>query len=89
MKRIFLATLACLLVFTMAPAQENLGEIQRLNQQMMSLFQAGKLDESVIIAEQIVKIQRDEKFYDSQNLITALENLAQIKLTRLRKSGRI
>jgi tetratricopeptide (TPR) repeat protein len=86
MKQILLAALSCILFFSTVFGQGNPSEAQKLNQQMTTLFQQGNLDESASIAEQIVKLQQAEKPSNPNNLITALENLGQIKLTRFKKA---
>lgn len=85
MKRLLLPALFCLLFVLSAFPQENAGKAQQLNQQMMTLFQQGNLDEAAMLAESIVKIQRDEQPSKPQNLVNSLENLAEIKLARFKR----
>ncbi len=68
-------------------SQEPPGESQKLNQQMAVFNQQGDLDQAARLAEQIVALQRREKSSNSQNLTNALENLAQIKLSRFKRSA--
>lgn len=86
MKQVFFVILFCLLFTSFALPQDKSGEIQSLNQQISTLYQQGKLDEAIPLAEQIVRIQREQKSSNPQNLITSLENLAQIKLTRFKQA---
>jgi len=69
-------------------AQVDAGKILELNQQMSVLYQKGNLDEAIPLAEQIVKLLRQEKPQRDKSLITALESLGQIKLARYKKGVR-
>ncbi len=67
-------------------SQEPTGESQKLNQQMAAFYQQGDLDQAASLAEQIVALQRRANSQNPQNLANALENLAQIKLSRFKRS---
>ena len=66
------------LLFTLSAFSQDL---QSLNQKVAELYQQGKFEEAIPFAEKVVKIQREQKSDNSRNLVTALENLAQLKLT--------
>lgn len=57
---------------------------QQLNRSVATLYQSGKYDEAVPIAEEIVGLER--KGTSTKNLVNALENLAQIKVARFRRT---
>ena len=85
MKGLLFTALFCLLFFLSVFPQENPGKAQQLNQQMVTLFQQGNLDEAETLAETIVKIQREARPSKPQNLVNSLENLAEIKLARFKR----
>lgn len=58
---------------------------RRMNEQVSELYQKGDLDAAIPIAQEIVKLQRQSDPQKSQNLINALENLAHLRLTRLKR----
>jgi tetratricopeptide (TPR) repeat protein len=62
-------------------------ELPVLSNQVVEFYQQGKFDEAIPPAEKIVKIQRQNKSAGAQNLINALENLAQIRLARFKASN--
>lgn len=53
---------------------------QQLNQSVAELYQAGKYDEAIPLAEEVVGLER--KASNGKNLISAIENLAQIRVAR-------
>lgn len=65
-------------------AQEQPTKSQQLNQSVATLYQTGKYDEAIPIAEEIVGLER--KSTATRNLINALENLAQIIVARFKRS---
>ncbi len=73
----------CLLfsAFNLFAQDQNL---QTLSRQVVEFYQQSKFDEAIPLAEKIVEIQRRNKSGGSQNLINALENLAQIELARFK-----
>jgi tetratricopeptide (TPR) repeat protein len=61
-------------------------EAQRLNARLSELYQKGDLDGAVSVAEEIVAIERKNSPVSKRNLTSALENLSQIKLDRVKRS---
>lgn len=53
---------------------------------MASFYQQGKLDEAIPVAEKIVKLEREKKSPNQQNLLTSLENLSQLKSERFKQT---
>lgn len=86
MKKLSFTTVLCLLFAVFAFSQEKTSKAQQLNQQMINLYRQGNFDEAVLIAEQIVKIQRAEQPVNNRNLLNSLESLAQLKLVRYRQA---
>ncbi len=61
-------------------------EAQSLNARLGELYQKGDLDGAVSIAEQIVGIERKNTPVSKRNLTSALENLSQVKVDRVKRS---
>lgn len=61
-------------------------EAQKLNTRLGELYQKGDLDGAITVAEEIVAIERKNTPVSKRNLISALENLSQVKLDRVRRS---
>jgi hypothetical protein len=61
-------------------------EAQKLNAQLSELYQKADLNAAVPVAEQIVAIERKSSPVSDRNLANALENLAQVKLERVKRS---
>ena len=61
-------------------------ESQRLNARLVEAFQKGDLDGAIPIAEEIVAVERRTVPQSTRNLTNALENLAQVKLDRVKRS---
>ncbi|MGD9563689.1 MAG: tetratricopeptide repeat protein [Pyrinomonadaceae bacterium] len=71
-----------LLLSTMALAQGPTRS-QQLNRSVAELYQKGKFDEAIPIAEEIVEIE--QKAASHRNLVNALENLSRIKIARFKQ----
>lgn len=56
---------------------------QQLGRSVAELYQNGKYDEAIPIAEEIVELER--KAATSKNLVSALENLAELKIARFKR----
>lgn len=82
MKHFFIiGHIVLLSAFSFAQAQPT--RSQQLNQSVAALYQSGKYDEAIPVAEEIVGLERKEAA--TKNLVNALENLAQIRVTRFKK----
>lgn len=80
MKRLILLFLFCSLSNLFIHSQTtNSSESQRLNQQVASLYQEGKYEEAIKIAEKIVDIQKSKSDRDWISLATAISNLAKLQ----------
>jgi hypothetical protein len=83
MKHFFIIAHICFLAaFSFAQVQPT--KSQQLNQSVATLYQSGKYDEAIPVAEEIVGLERKEAA--AKNLVNALENLAQIKIARFKRS---
>lgn len=76
---ITLLVLQPLLSFGQAPTKS-----QQLNQSVAALYQTGKYDDAIPVAEEIVALERKEAA--GRNLVNALENLARIRIARFKRS---
>ena len=83
MLRTTFIALVLLILSALAFSQSDDGEALRLSKQIAELYQQGKLDEAIPLAESVVKIQRRDTS-STRNLISALENLAQIRLIKFK-----
>lgn len=82
MKYVFIVTHVLLLsAFSLGQAQPP--KSHQLNQSVATLYQSGKFDEAIPLAEEIVGLER--KGAAAKNLVNALENLAQIKVARFKR----
>ena len=79
------ASAICLLITSLNLFAQN-QDLQNFSRQLVAFYQQGKFDEAIPLAEKIVEIQRQNKSKSSQNLINALENLAQIRAARFKAS---
>jgi len=61
-------------------------EAQRLTVRLSELYQKGDLTAAIPVAEEIVAIERKSIPASGRNLTSALENLAQVKLDRIKLS---
>lgn len=69
---------------TLAVSQSQPSKSQQLNASVATLYQSGKYDEAILVAEEIVALERKER--GSKNLVNALENLAQIQTSRFKRT---
>lgn len=77
-------TIHILLLSALAFGQVQPSRSQQLSESVATLYQHGKYDEAVPIAEEIVSLER--KGASTKNLVNALENLAQIKGARFKRA---
>lgn len=75
----FITFILLLSGFSLAQGQT---ESHRLNQTVAALYQSGKFDEAIPVAEEIVELER--KAGGTKNLVSALENLAEIRVARFK-----
>lgn len=73
-----------LLLTALTSGQVQPSRSQQLSESVATLYQNGKYDEAVPIAEEIVSLER--KGASTKNLGNALENLAQIKVARFKRA---
>jgi tetratricopeptide (TPR) repeat protein len=84
MKYLFVITQIVLLsAFSLSQTQS--GKSQELNRSVAAFYQSGKYDEAIPMAEDIVGLER--KGTSPKNLVNALENLAQIRVARFKRSA--
>jgi tetratricopeptide (TPR) repeat protein len=76
--------LQILLLSTLSLGQD-LTRSQQLNRSVAELYQNGKYDEAIPLAEEIVGLER-KNGSKVKNLVNALENLALIELSRFKRS---
>ena len=79
-----LAITHVMLLSALLYSQGQVTKSQQLNQTVASLYQQGKYDEALTIAGEVVSLER--KSASTKNLVNALENLAQIKIARFKRS---
>ncbi len=70
------------MAFSQAPSNS-----RDLNQTVTELYNAGNYDEAIPIAEQIVALERKQTAASAKNLVNALENLAQIRVSRFKQTS--
>ena len=78
-----------ILIFAVCSAASSLlaqSEAERLNAKLAELYRRGDLDAAVQVAEEIVTTERRNSPVSSTNLVSSLENLAQVKLDRVKRS---
>lgn len=73
-------------VFLTASGALAQSEAQRLTAKLLEHYQRGELDAALPIAEEIVAIERRNVPVSSTNLTSSIENLAQIRLARVKRS---
>jgi len=87
MKRSFSNSLCVIsAIFFFAAAGLAQTEAQRLNTRLAELYQKGDLDGAVSVAEEIVAIERKNEPISKRNLTSALENLSQVRLDRVKRA---
>ena len=82
--RVFLATLLSLFqpaALLIADEQDDLAKLSSLNKQAIELYQAGKFNEAIPIAQEAVELSEKVLGPDHADTATALNNLAMLYLS--------
>ncbi|WP_287729688.1 tetratricopeptide repeat protein, partial [Microcystis sp. M040S2] len=65
-------------VISQASPQDKLAEAERLNQQVIQLYQQGKYNEAILLAEQALAIRKQQLGDNHPLTATSLNNLAEL-----------
>jgi len=84
MTKLSLALCAVLLLSTVAAAQQSneQDEAARLNEQVIRLYKAGKLDEALGLAKRVLQLREKSLGQEHQLIVEALINLAELYLAK-------